>query len=312
MIESLPNKIAVLSGGPSCEREISLISGSAVSQALSSKGFQVLSLDPSDTDFVSTLKKEKISLVFLALHGTFGEDGQIQQILDREGISYAGSGAVASDLAFHKDKAQKIFKENGILIPTHQVLEKNNWKNQTIAINGPWVVKPSAAGSSVGVSIVSLLNELTSACEEAFKYSQRVLVEQYIPGRELTVGILGDQALPIIEVGASKKFYDFEAKYQSNQTSYIVPAILEQATAKLVTETALLAYQALGCQVMGRADLILGKDGRVYVLELNTIPGFTPKSLLPKAAKAMGVDFPDLCVRILELSLQKTYETIKK
>lgn len=302
-------KIAVLAGGPSCEREISLISGKAVFEALKNKGFDVLLLDPVG-DFVSTLKSEKVVMVFLALHGTFGEDGVIQKMLEEAGLAYTGSGPVASELAFDKSKAQTIFKREGILVPEfalfHNLEEIAGFKPTRF----PVVVKPACSGSSVGVTIVSKKEDVARACEEAFRYSPTILVEEYIAGRELTVGILAEEALPIVEVIPSEKFYDYQAKYKSGGTQYEFPAKLTPEEVRVVHAAALKAYRALGCRVMARVDVILSQ-GEPYVLEVNTIPGLTGKSLLPKAAQAAGIEFGDLCVKIMQLSTQPN-EVIQK
>ena len=298
----LKKRIAVLAGGPSCEREISLLSGRAVFDALYSMDLSVFMLDPG-ADVAQKLKKENAQMAFLALHGTFGEDGTIQRILDEAGIPYTGPGARVSEIAFDKARTQRLFREAGIPVPEFRVLTKKDalpeWKKI------PIVVKPSKAGSSVGISIVADRRDLGKALEEAFRYSDEVLAEQYIPGRELTVGFLGDEALPVVEVIAQRKFYDYEAKYGDAGTRYEFPARLGADEERTVVEAATAAYRVLGCDVMGRVDVILGEDGKPYVLEVNTIPGLTAKSLLPKAARARGIDFPDLCVRIIELSWRK-------
>ena len=297
-------KIAILAGGPSCEREISLISGRAVFDALTSKGLSILMMDPVG-DFVATLKKENVSLVFLALHGTFGEDGTVQRILEEEGIAYTGSGVLASELAFDKFRTQSVLRKAGIRVPEFDILKDSRSLEKPSAISFPLVVKPTKSGSSVGISILSRAEDYTRAVEEAFRYSDSVLIEQYIQGRELTVGFLDGQALPVVEVIAKRKFYDYEAKYGDAETRYEFPAKLSDALASEVSGVALKAYQAIGCEVMARVDIILSEDQKPYVLEINTIPGLTHKSLLPKAAKASGIDFPDLCVKILDLSKKR-------
>ncbi len=293
-------KIAVLAGGPSCERAISLISGKAVFDALSSIGWPVVMIDAVD-DFIAQVKRERISKVFLTLHGTFGEDGTVQRLLEEEGIVYTGDGAGPSELAFDKARAQGLFRHAGIQVPEYLILEKPT-SAVLKKVSWPCVVKPSQCGSSVGVSIIFEQKDFERACESAFQYSDAILVEEYIQGRELTVGILGDQILPVVEVIPSRKFYDYEAKYQDAGTRYEFPAKLTPSQAQKVSQTAWQAYRTLGCQVMARVDIILNDQEEPYVLELNTIPGLTGKSLLPKAAEASGIAFADLCVRILELS----------
>ncbi|MBI4352728.1 MAG: D-alanine--D-alanine ligase [Candidatus Omnitrophica bacterium] len=296
--------LAVLAGGPSCEREISLLSGRAVWKALTGRGFRAFLLDPMD-GFLSVLKKENVRAAFLALHGAFGEDGTVQRLLEGEGIPYTGPGVEASERAFDKVRAQRLFGERGILVPPHFVLRKDGPlpRSGEGSFSLPWVVKPARGGSSMGVSIASDEEGYREACRKAFSYSDVLLVEKYIEGRELTVGILGDEALPVVEIVPKREFYDTEAKYQDSGTVYKVPAPLEPFQAEKLQETALGAYRALGCEAVSRVDILLGPSGDFYVLEVNTLPGLTEKSLLPKAAWAAGIDFPELCVRIIELSL---------
>ena len=299
-----PLKIAVLAGGPSCEREISLLSGGAVLDALVSKGHSAQLLDPLG-DFIPELRALGASFVFIALHGLFGEDGTVQRLLEKEGIPYTGSGPAASEIAFDKARAQSLFRRRGIRAPDFQIFKRNE-RAPAERLAVPCVVKPAMAGSSVGISLVFEESHAQQALDEAFRYSDTVLVERYVSGRELTVGILGDEVLPIVEVIPKRTFYDYEAKYGDSGTRYEAPARLEEETASEVRQAALEAYRALGCEVFARADVMLSKeDGKPYMLEVNTIPGLTGKSLLPKAAKASGVDFPGLCVRILELSMSR-------
>jgi len=296
----------VLAGGPSCEREISLISGRAVFDALTAKGLSVFMMDPLG-DFMAELKCRDISVAFLALHGTFGEDGTIQRMLEEAGICYTGPGPRASELAFDKASTQRLLRDAGLTVPDFIVLEKGQ-KPPPVRPPFPFVVKPSKSGSSVGISIVSKEEDCERALSEAFRYSDNVLIEQYIEGRELTVGILGGEALPVGEIIAKRKFYDYEAKYKDSGTRYEFPAKLAPREAAELSEAALRVCRVLGCEIMARVDIILGTDGEPYVLEVNTIPGLTGKSLLPKAAQARGIDFPELCVKILELSLWRRDE----
>ncbi len=300
-------KIAVLAGGPSCEREVSLISGQAVLDALLTRGFEAFLMDPVE-GFASALRARGVDMAFVALHGTFGEDGTAQRLLEAEGVAYTGNGPAVSETAFDKSKAQPLFKQAGILVPDFQILARQDIFKADSRLGYPLVVKPACAGSSVGISIVRAERDFAKACEQAFLYSDRLLVERFIRGRELTVGVLGDQPLPVVEVLPGREFYDYEAKYKDTRTRYECPARLGTAEARLVVDTALAAYKTLGCQVMARVDVILDGDGRPYVLEANSIPGLTGKSLLPKAAKAQGIDFPDLCVKILELSASLSLE----
>ncbi|MBI3316023.1 MAG: D-alanine--D-alanine ligase [Candidatus Omnitrophica bacterium] len=292
-------RIAVLAGGPSCEREISLISGQAVTEALKALGFSAVMLDPVD-GFLDVLRREKIRVAFLALHGTFGEDGTVQKLLDRAGILYTGSSAAVSEMAFDKARSQVLFRKEGLRVPDHVFFKKGGRVTAEAILSWPCVVKPASSGSSVGVSLVPHKSGLEKAVFEAFDYSDTVIVESYIRGRELTVGILEEKPLPIVEIVAQREFYDYQAKYKDTGTRYLSPALLEPDLALEVTETALKAHRVLGCRGVSRVDIILGEDHKPYVLEVNTIPGLTPKSLLPKAARAAGIDFPALCVRILQ------------
>lgn len=297
-------RVAVLAGGVSCEREVSLVSGKAVFDALVSAGLDAVLLDAAD-DFISGIRSAGATEVFIALHGTFGEDGTVQRVLEKEGVPYTGSGPQASEIAFDKSRAQALFAAAGLRVPERRVLEKSAPRPATPPFAAPFVVKPASSGSSVGVTIVRRAEDAPAAYEEAFRWSERALVEEFIRGRELTVGILGDEALPVVEVIPESPFYDYEAKYKSSGTRYEFPARLTAAETETVRHAALEAYRALGCEVMARVDMILSSDGVPYVLEANTIPGLTGKSLLPKAAKAAGIDFPALCVKILDLSLNR-------
>jgi D-alanine-D-alanine ligase len=300
----MKEKIAVLAGGTSCEREISLISGKAVYGALSELGYPVIFVDAVG-DFMETLKRENATFAFIALHGTFGEDGTVQRLLEKEGIAYTGPGPEASELAFDKEAAQTLFQKEGIRVPPFFVLKSAADIGKKPPLGTPLVVKPAKAGSSVGVTLLKDPEGYETACCEAFRYSDTVLVDRYIPGRELTVGVLGEQPLPVVEVKVRRAFYDYEAKYRDAATQYEFPAKLTETERLAVTAEALKAYRALGAEVMSRVDLILGEDGLVYVLEVNTVPGLTSKSLLPKAAKAAGIHFPELCVKIMTLSMAK-------
>ena len=298
----MTEKFVVLAGGPSCERDISLLSGKAVLEALAAKGYSVTMMDPAG-DFLGRLKAERPDIAFLALHGTFGEDGTIQRLLEEAGIPYTGSGPAASEDAFDKARTQEILHAAGIRIPRFIVLRSGREISVAERWEPPFVVKPTKAGSSVGVSLVFDRADGARACEEAFRYSDSILVEQYIAGRELTAGILGNEVLPIVEVKAEREFYDYEAKYRDDRTRYECPAALGAETAGVIRAMALKVHEALGCEIMSRVDFILDENtGKAYVLEINTIPGLTGKSLLPKAARASGIDFPELCVKILRLS----------
>lgn len=300
----MKEKMAVLCGGTSCEREVSLISGKAVFEALSELGYPVLLVDAVG-DFMAKLKEENVTFAFIALHGTFGEDGTVQRLLEAEGIAYTGPGPEVSELSFDKEAAQKVLQAAGVRVPSFAVLKSEAEISAKPPFKLPVVVKPTKAGSSVGVTIVKEAADYKKACQKAFLESDAVLVDRYIQGREVTVGILGEEPLPVVEVIPGRDFYDYEAKYRDTQTRYEFPAKLTEKERAAVVEEAMKAYRALGGEVMARVDLILGEDGLPYVLEANTIPGLTPKSLLPKAARAAGIHFSELCVKIMALSMAK-------
>ena len=303
-------RIGVLMGGTSSERDISLKSGKAVSGALKASGCQVLDLIIDTTDhepLIAILKEAKIDIAFIALHGRFGEDGTIQAILEDLGIVYTGSGIEASRLAINKARSQEIFKQKNIPVPEFEVIRKNNVQgaihNDTREF--PVIVKPSSEGSSIGITLVEKKEDLLSAITKAFEYDEEILVETYIKGRELTVGILDEQSLAVAEIRPKSVLFDFSAKYESGTTEYLVPAPLEEEVSREVQQIGLRAHRALGCRDFSRVDIRLDQQNRPFVLEVNTIPGFTATSLLPKAAKATGIDFPGLCLKLVGLAYAK-------
>ncbi len=304
-------KIGVLMGGPSTEREISFKSGHAVHDSLLGLGLDAVAIDIT-TDSVEEnlrlLKDSRIDSAFIALHGIFGEDGTIQAILDELKIPYTGSGVTASRLAMDKAASREIFEQNGLKVPRYMVLNSEPCCARSVTDKGfslPLVVKPATNGSSIGLSIVDNAAGLPGAIEAAFKFDQRVLIEEYIPGREITVGILNEKPLPVVEVVPKKRFFDFEAKYQAGMTDYIVPARLEPELASRAQQAALAAHKLLGCRGCSRVDIILDGTEQAVVLEVNTIPGMTQTSLLPKAAKVAGMDFTSLCLVLLDLAYEK-------
>jgi D-alanine-D-alanine ligase len=305
-------KIGVLMGGPSTEREISLKSGKAVYEALSKVGLTVVAIDiktDSVEENIRLIKSHRINCAFLALHGRFGEDGQIQAILDILKIPYTGSGVKASKLAMDKIASRKILEVNGLNVPKYKVLDKSsyniNWKDRN-NLTLPLVVKPATHGSSIGLSIVDDMQGLDKAVDLAFRFDERVLIEEYIKGREVTVGILDNEALPVIEIIPKKRFFDYEAKYQSGMTDYVVPAKLEEGIAKEIQRTAMSVHKLLGCFGCSRVDMLLNNANIPVVLELNSIPGLTPISLLPKAARIAGIEFAQLCIKLIKLAYERT------
>jgi len=299
--QNLPKKIAVLMGGPGSERDVSLATGRGVSKALRSLGAEVVEVDVHDENFA--LPKD-VDLAFITIHGTFGEDGQLQEILEKRGVAYTGDGVQASRAAFDKILSKEKFREHGVVTPEWEVIEVG----QRPTISVPLVVKPARQGSTVGVVIVKDASELDSAMAEAAKYDRKLLIEKFVSGRELTIGILGDQALPILEIIPKGGFYDFNNKYPflnpqaGGGAEHVCPAKIDSDKTKQVQEQALHAFRALGLVVYGRVDVLLPDSGNPSVLEVNTIPGMTEASLLPEAAAAAGINYVDLCARIIALS----------
>ncbi|MFH1753130.1 MAG: D-alanine--D-alanine ligase [Candidatus Omnitrophota bacterium] len=293
-------KIGVLAGGPSSEREISLKSGAAVYAALNRVGVDIILIDVLDHLSVQeVMQKAKVETVFLVLHGGFGEDGTIQKALEDIKIPYTGSGPEASRLALDKLASREVFIKAGMTVPECEVLKKG----ESLALGKldvPLVVKPRSEGSSIGLSTVFDKGKLDEAVERAFKFGETVLVERFIKGRELTVGILDEKPLPVIEISAEGGCYDYYSKYESSKTRYMVPAPITASCFKMAQDIGISAHRSLGCRSFSRVDMILGDDGRIYVLEVNTIPGLTERSLLPKAASSAGIGFVQLCERILE------------
>jgi D-alanine-D-alanine ligase len=302
--EQLPKKIAVLMGGPGSEREVSLATGRGVSKALRSLGAEVVEIDVRDEEF--QLPKD-IDVAFITIHGTFGEDGQLQRILERRGIAYTGDGVTESETAFDKIRTKEKFQEHGVTTPPWEVIHAG--QRPTIAL--PLVVKTPRQGSTVGVVIVQNETELEAAVQEAARYGSELLIEKFVPGRELTIGILGDQPLPIIEIIPKGGFYDFNNKYPflnpqaGGGAEHVCPANIEAERTKEIQELALRAFRAAGLQVYARVDAILSENGEPFVLEINTIPGMTEASLLPEAAAAAGINYPELCARIIALSRRR-------
>ena len=296
-------KIGVLSGGPSNEREISLRSGAAVYKALIEEGLDACLIDVHD-DIHDILKKNRIDVAFIALHGRFGEDGTVQKALEDAKIPYTGSGVEASRLALDKMASKKVFIDNGIPVPKYAVAEKDKFKLKDLkSINTPLVVKPQFEGSSIGLSVVKEESLLEEALERSFLYGAKALLEEYIDGRELTVGILDDKPLPVVEIVTREHVYDYKAKYEDPNTEYLVPAPIEKSLYRKAQELGAKAHAALGCRYFSRVDMMADKAGNLFVLEVNTIPGMTERSLLPKAAKAQGLSFNHLCVKLIENAL---------
>ncbi len=297
----LPQKVAVLMGGPGAERDVSLATGRGVAKALRTFIPEVTEVDVRDGEFSLP---DGVELAFIALHGTFGEDGQVQRILERRGVAYTGEGVAESERAFDKISTKERFRDRGIATPEWEVVAAG--VKPTIPI--PFVLKAPRQGSTVGVYIIKSADQVSAAVKEAAAYDRRILVEKFVPGRELTVGILGDLALPIIEIIPKGGFYDFTNKYPflnptaGGSAEHICPASLSDEVTREIQDLALRAHRSLDLQVYSRVDVLLPEDDKPTVLEVNTIPGMTEASLLPEAAGAAGISYVELCRRIIELS----------
>lgn len=316
--------IGVLLGGFSAERAISLKSGSAVAAALKSLGYPVKIIDINKPS-IKELDTPRIDIAFIALHGQFGEDGEIQGLLEKKGIVYTGSGPEASRQALDKVLSKEIFTKRGILTPAYRIITQTQPQSDIKGLTYPVVVKPRSQGSSVGVSIVKKADGLKTALEQAFKHQTEALVEKHISGREVTVAVLGEEALPVIELKLQESFYNYHAKYEDELTEYIVNPDFTSSpdsgaafgepcpwgrdptggyhVLRQIQAIGLKAHRVLGCRGFSRVDMIYSEAGEPFVLEVNSIPGLTERSLVPKAAQAVGIAFPQLCERIIELAL---------
>ncbi|HDM37796.1 MAG TPA: D-alanine--D-alanine ligase [Candidatus Omnitrophica bacterium] len=295
--------IGVMMGGESSEREISLKSGEAVCKALRRRGYNVRELIVNDLKSVEvTIKKNRVDCVFIALHGGFGENGRVQKILEEMRMSYTGSDSKASYLAMNKIESKRVFKECGLPVAPYKIYTANQGSLNLDGLTTPLVVKPSMQGSSVGLSIVENEEEINRAIYRAQSFDSQIIIERYIKGRELTVGILEDKPLPVVEIIPKCKFYDYKAKYTKGLSEYEVPAKLDSSLSKRIQEIGLKAHRALGCCFFSRVDMRLSEDNQVFILEVNSIPGLTTQSLLPKAAASAGISFELLCDKIVNAS----------
>ena len=295
-------KVAVLMGGRSAERPVSLKSGAMVLAALKKKGVAAHAFDPKERG-LEELIRERFDRVFVILHGRYGEDGTIQGALELLGIPYTGSGVLASALAMDKWRTKLVWQSSGIPTPRSELLTRDS-DMQAVAtrLGLPIMVKPANEGSSIGMTKVKSARELAEAHALASNYDRVVIAEAFVDGVELTAGILGDKPLPLIKLETPREFYDYEAKYQANDTRYVIPCGLPPDAERIVQDEALFAFQALGCRGWGRVDVMLDRSGKPYFLEVNTSPGMTDHSLVPMAARHAGLSFEDLCLRILELA----------
>ncbi|HCY76146.1 MAG TPA: D-alanine--D-alanine ligase [Ignavibacteriales bacterium] len=328
-------KILLLLGGTSPEREVSKSTGKSVYQALQNLDYDIIVMDPAyginqpfevedyfnENDYaeisnenyldaINLISSEQINVAFLALHGKFGEDGTIQSLLELKGIKYTGSKVLSSALAMDKIMSKILFEEYNVPTPKsfhfrkgdHTTAEVNRLIEQQFGY--PAVVKPNDQGSTVGLTICKSTEQLEQAVHDAFEFSDRILVEEYIPGRELTVAVIDNTALPVLEIKPKHGIYDYECKYTSGMSEYIVPAEIPDEVSILMKEIAVQACNSLRCEVYARVDFRLSPDNKIYALEVNTLPGMTSLSLVPKMAKANGISFEELIEKIINLSLK--------
>ena len=295
--------IAVLMGGPGSEREVSLASGKAVVAALQGAGLKATPVDVRGPDFELPAD---VGLAFNVIHGTFGEDGELQAVLEARGVPYTGAGSASSRVAFDKNLAKERFVAAGVPTPASEVVDVGGGGKPSMVL--PYVVKSPCQGSSVGVYICKTEAEAEAALKDVAQYGSTALIEQFVEGRELTVAVLDDKVHPVVEIVAPDGVYDMASKYPwlsgSEGSQYFCPAEIDVETTRRVQEAGLAGHRSLGIEVYSRVDVLLDARGEPFVLEANTIPGMTATSLLPKSAAASGIHFPELCVRIAELSLQ--------
>lgn len=312
-------KVAVLMGGISRERDISIASGNCVADALKQAGVNVVTADVKPNE-LSVLDDESIDVFFIALHGTFGEDGVLQEILESKGLVYTGSPAQASRLAFDKWESKEYFAKAGIPTPDAILFEQNWCAQHTLQepsktaeiedrirrLGQKYVIKPLREGSTIGITIADNVSQAVSNAKKCAAEFGDCMIEEFVPGKELTVSILGKDALPILEIRAPGGFYDYRAKYINDSTEYLFDTIDSQVLTAEIQKMAIDCFNSLGCRGFARVDFILGNDGRPYVLEINTIPGMTSHSLLPKAAVKAGISMSQLCMRIVDMALAET------
>lgn len=303
------DRIAVVMGGPSKEREVSLNTGNAILNALKEKGYDAVAIDLDPEHIMDQLKASGAKVVFNAVHGLYGEDGRLQSVLEMLHIPYTGSGVLASALAMDKFYTKHLFQNNHVPTAKCTFIDRNLDKDPKAKIlkeiGIPCVVKPATQGSSIGVVIVKDEAQLDDALKESFKYGDRVLCEAFFTGKEVAAGVMMDEEgravpMPLVLIEPHVNFYDFHNKYTKGATTYTCPAPFDEETTKRLQKIAVAAYTALGCSGVARTDLMLADNGDCIALEVNTIPGMTATSLIPKAAAAMGISFPDLCEKILK------------
>jgi len=303
-------RVALLVGGRSAEREVSLNSGIQVAAALKSGGFDVVTIDAGHDEFIAEIASAEADVVFICLHGRFGEDGTVQGLCELLELPYVGSGVLSSALAMDKVMSKHVFAQAGIATPDYAVVRRGETVDHdalTELLGEKTVVKPANEGSAIGVTIAHTHAELPAAIDEAFRFDASVLVEKFVSGAEVTVGVLGNaelHALPTLEIVPEHEFYDYDSKYVPGMSKHIIPARVSEAARVECQRLSIAAHAALGCRGMSRADTIVTDDDVVWLLEVNTIPGMTPTSLLPDAARAAGMEFPELCRALVELALE--------
>lgn len=302
-------KIAVLYGGTSGEREVSLSSGKGIIQALKNNGHEVTGIDfhPERLEEIIQLN---VDLVFIGLHGKFGEDGRVQGLLEMLGLPYVGSGVLASALAMDKAKAKQIFESNNIPVAkskVYTITDKTNLLGVEKEVNQvfkvPFVIKPNSEGSTLGLTIVENPEQILDGLKRAATSDDTILIEDFIQGREITVAVLGEKALPIIEIIPKNAYYDYESKYAAGGSEHIVPAPIDAETTKTIQELAVKAHSVLGCKTYSRVDFILTEENQPVILEVNTLPGMTPTSLFPDAAKVIGLDYDSMIETFVKRSV---------
>lgn len=309
---SKDKKIVVVMGGPSTEAEVSRRSGTAILNALLSKGYNAVGMELDPVNFANQIKEEKAEFVFNALHGKYGEDGVLQGTLEMMGIPYTGSGVMAASLTINKVATKHMFKAAGIATPHFKAYYRYQHRTRDLfseimqEFRLPMVVKASSQGSSIGVMIVESESELEKALSDAFRYDNEILVEEFIRGRELTVAVWGDErqreVLPVIEITTETGRYDYETKYKAGASKHIIPARLDAEITDNIKNMAGLAFDVCGCRGIARIDFMLSWSGQPYAIEVNTVPGMTETSLVPDAGRAIGLEFPDLCEKLLMMA----------
>ncbi len=302
-------------GGLSSEREISLKSGRAVLEALKNQKVDVVPLEvlqETEEEIRSLVVSRAVDAVFVVMHGGFGEGGRLQHILEKIKVPYTGPKEKASRLAMDKIASRLLFEKAKLHVPNFKTVDKNSPQLISDSLHYPLVVKPHDQGSSIGISFIDSKERLPEALSEAFRFGDQTVVEEFIKGREVTVSVFDGRALPVVEIITKNRFFDFQAKYEKGLTEYVVPAALSRQETERVQRDAVLAYEALGSRHLSRVDLILKEDGTPYVLEVNTIPGMTETSLFPKAAKAAGMSFEQVCVKLAELALESNEDSIPR